>query len=132
MSLKGIKGYDDDDDDDDDEKDYEKGSTMCRKSQFSPNILRALVYVSNAISTIKSGRDEGVINCTLRQIDTWIKSRSMSCMEPRSMHVRHETCIKIFEENRLEEDMKMDIKQLRGKTRELDSLLEVATETSRR
>jgi hypothetical protein len=45
-----------------------KGSTMCRNSQFSPNILRAVLYVSNAIPTINSGRDEGLIDCTLRQI----------------------------------------------------------------
>jgi hypothetical protein len=52
------------------------------------------------ISIIKSGRDEGLINCTLRQIDTLIKSRSMSCMEPRR---RHEKCIKRFDLKTLRE-----------------------------
>jgi hypothetical protein len=84
-------------------KDNEKGSTMCRNSQFSPNILHAVLYVSNVISIIKSGRDEGLINCTLRQRDARIKSRPMSCTEPRSMHVRHEKCIKSFDLKNLRE-----------------------------
>jgi hypothetical protein len=56
--------------------------------------FHALLYVSNVISTITNGRAEGVINCTHRQIDKRIQSRSISCMEPCSMHVRHEKCIK--------------------------------------
>jgi hypothetical protein len=32
---------------------------MCRNSQFSPNILPAVLYVSNVISIIKIGGDEG-------------------------------------------------------------------------
>jgi len=50
--------------------------------------------------------------------------------ETREMHKKFSS--ENLKENRLEEDMKMYIKLLHGITREVDSLLEVAPETSRR
>jgi len=50
--------------------------------------------------------------------------------ETRKMHKRFWS--ENLKENILEEDMKMYIKLLHGKTREMDSLLELAPETSRR